>query len=115
MTLQIGDRVRLVAVPDRWKSEWGIVGNEAAVTYVGAHSVEVNTGWWWDMENIELVDAPHTDADLAMALMLAEMLRHNADMPEDCENCFDDYGKDEVSDWLRTEVIRELRERGGAQ
>ena len=107
-TFQIGDRVRLVSVPESWSPTWGVVGDETIVqSLVVDDCILGSTGWYWDKANIELVDTPHTDDDLAMALMLAKLVRYS------------DYdfrhASAEVADWLLDEVTNELLRRGGGQ
>lgn len=111
MTFKVGDKVRLLRVPEHWDSEWGAVGAVATVLYAGPdNNVRVNYngdkfGWYWGLENIALAGAAsgtHTPADLAMALELADLIA------ADNDDFFTFYHADAY--WLRTQVITALYE-----
>lgn len=55
-----GDRVRLVNTPVEWESEWGKIGDVGTVKAVSEckDSVRIQeTGYWWSVDRVEIVDA----------------------------------------------------------
>lgn len=114
MAFQIGDRVRLVSVPEPWSPTWGVVGDETIVQSLVDDCILGSTGWYWDKANIELVDTPHTDADLAMALMLATEIERDWWRVDTVPTAMVEANAS-LPDWLRTEVTNELLRRGGGQ
>lgn len=55
-----GDKVRLVNTPVKWESEWGKIGDVGTVKEVSACDDTVRiqeTGYWWSVDRIEIVDA----------------------------------------------------------
>lgn len=117
MTFQVGDRVRLVSVPEPWSPTWGVVGDETIVQSLVDDCILGSTGWYWDKANIELVDTPHTDADLAMALELAEADENSCEDFNDAYVACDPRNGNPIYtwDWLRQQVIDALRARGEGQ
>jgi hypothetical protein len=61
--------------------------------------------WWVAHDEVEVLDAPHDDAALAMALMLAQHLREDYDWFMD-----DSHDYDALAEWLVAEVTRTLLE-----
>jgi len=101
--IQVGDKVRLVTIPEGWQQKWGDVGAVATVMALGNNNVLVDysIGYWWDVDCVE--PECHADADLAMALELAKLLEFSPDG-------FDlEYGP--VHRWLLIEVRNALLER----
>lgn len=109
-TFHVGDWVRRIP-SERCSSSPVPALNGACVLveevrdhYLGFN--EQDGGYGWIPDYYDLVDTPHTDADLAMALELAELMPTlGGDCGQnDCASC--------VAHWLRDCVKQELLSRG---
>jgi len=107
MRFQVGDLVRRTTCENKSLGRTWRIGDEGRVTRVSRQGIYVG-GDFWCREYAQLVtrlDIPHTDADLAMALRLAELLddgKGYADGQEDINAAM----------WLRRQVRQHLQERG---
>jgi len=120
MTVQIGDRVRLLAdaCEDSDRPQWGLTGDTGTVTMIddtlGTVRVWLDRNgeeWWQEAGNIESLN--HDDDALAMALELAQVI--DDDMSPVTHQVLGYNAKLESSifvwDWLREEVRNALLER----
>jgi len=121
--IQVGDQVQMLR--DSQLGVWcengagakGSIGEVTRIDSLGDLLVNfADTTWWVRRAEVHQISTQHTDADLAMALELADLIRADFS-PSECQLLCQEIQADYSSiyiytwDWLRTEVRNALLER----